>query len=493
MSKLSRRDILKMGVGAAAGVGFPAIVRAQSKEIVILGLWDATGAFADVGPINDRGMRMALEERGMQVLGRPIKYITRDGATQAGTSTRRTEEAVDGEGAKFVVGPWSSGVALAVSEVAKRKKVVHLFSGGTEDISGARCHRYSFQWAASPYTAAKTVVDNFMKANPKAKRWHLLVADYAFGWSVEKYVKEVGKAHGIEFVGADRHPLGEREFSNYVQKAAANKPDVVAMVNFGGDAVAGAREIFNFGLTPRLPLIMSWSSGVEELVQLAPEIRDNLWVGTNFYYTADTPVAKSFVKSYQAKFKLPPGYAPSAAYSMTRMLLAGFDKAKSDDGHAVCPDGARPVAHHGDPQHTELRARRALRRGRLSPRHGGECLRQLLDRSRRRAGRRCATRPRHRIRRHPAPVRGRARLPAPFHLRPLAYPRRGHHPRLGAGRHQPPAALDPARCRGPRLHLLPEVPPVRYGRGAGPPGAAPACSPQKTAPAPPPPPAAAHR
>ena len=217
-----------------------------------------------------------------------------------------------------MIGPWSSGVALAVSEVAKRKKVLHLFSGGTEDISGSRCHRYSFQWAASPYTAAKTVVDNFMKANPKAKRWHLLVADYAFGWSVEKYIKEVGKTHGLEFVGADRHPLGEREFSNYVQKAAANRPDVSGMINFGGDAVAGAREIFNFGLTPKVPLIMTWSSGVEELVQLSPEIRENLWVGSNFYYTADTPVAKEFVKNYQAKFGTPPGYAPSAAYSMTR-------------------------------------------------------------------------------------------------------------------------------------------------------------------------------
>ena len=324
MNNLKRRDVLKIGALAAAGLGFPAILRAQSKEIVILGLWDQTGAFADVGPLNDRGMKMALEERGMRVLGRPIKYITRDGATQAGASTRRAEEAIDGEGARFVIGPWSSGVALAVSEVAKRKKVVHLFSGGTEDISGSRCHRYSFQWAASPYTAAKTVVDNFMKANPKAKRWHLLVADYAFGWSVEKYVKEIGKIHGIEFVGADRHPLGEREFSNYVQKAAANRPDV-----------AGAREIFNFGLTPKIPLIMTWSSGVEELVQLAPEIRENLWVGTNFYYTVDTPAAKNFVKNYQAKFKLPPGYAPSAAYSMTHMLLAGFDKAKSDDVQAV--------------------------------------------------------------------------------------------------------------------------------------------------------------
>jgi branched-chain amino acid transport system substrate-binding protein len=335
MSKVTRREVLKAGALGAAALGFPAIVRAQSKEIVVLGLWDQTGAFADVGPLNDRGMQMALQERNMQVLGRPIKYITRDGGTQAGVSTRRAEEAVDGDGAKFIVGPWSSGVALAVSEVAKRKKVVHLFSGGTEDISGARCHRYSFQWAASPYTAAKTVVDNFMKANPKAKRWHLLVADYAFGWSVEKYVKEVGKAHGLEFVGADRHPLGEREFSNYVQKAAANKPDAVAMINFGGDAVAGAREIFNFGLTPKVPLIMCWSSGVEELVQLAPEIRDNLWVGTNFYYTVDTPAAKAFVKNYRAKYNIAPGYAPSAAYSMTRMLLAGFDKAKSAEVPAV--------------------------------------------------------------------------------------------------------------------------------------------------------------
>jgi branched-chain amino acid transport system substrate-binding protein len=332
MNELRRRDVLRLGaIGAAAGLGFPAIIRAQQKEIVILGLWDQTGAFADVGPLNDRGMRMALEEREMKVLGTPIKYVTRDGATQAGISTRRAEEAIDGEGARFMIGPWSSGVALAVSEVAKRKKVLHLFSGGTEDISGARCHRYSFQWAASPYTAAKTVVDNFMQANPKAKRWHLLVADYAFGWSVEKYIKEVGKDQGIEFVGADRHPLGEREFSNYVQKAAANRPDVVAMVNFGGDAVAAAREIYNFGLTPKAPLIMSWSSGVEELIQLAPEIRQNLWVGSNFYYTADTPVAKSFVKSYRAKFNIAPGYAPSAAYSMTRLLLAGFDKARSDN------------------------------------------------------------------------------------------------------------------------------------------------------------------
>src|SRR2546428_9680635 len=119
MGDLKRRDILKIGALAAAGTGlrFHAIVRAQSREIVILGLWDQTGAFSDVGPLNDRGMRMALEERDMKVLGRPIRYITRDGATQAGTSTRRAEEAGDGAGARFLLGPRASGVAPPGSDV----------------------------------------------------------------------------------------------------------------------------------------------------------------------------------------------------------------------------------------------------------------------------------------------------------------------------------------------------------------------------------------
>src|SRR5260370_2587159 len=233
MSVLTRREVLKLGGAAtAAGLGFPVVLRAQPKEIPMLGLWSFSGALSDVGRVLDRGMKMAREERGMKIQGKRIKYIPRDDETKAGSATRRAEEAIDADGVKYIIGPWSSGVALAVSEVAKRKKTFHYFSGGTEDIAGARCHRYSFQWAASPYTAAKTGVDHFMQAHPHAKRLHLPVADYAFGWSVEKYVKEVGKTHGLEFVGADRHPLAERAFSNYVTKAPANNPHAIVMLTF---------------------------------------------------------------------------------------------------------------------------------------------------------------------------------------------------------------------------------------------------------------------
>ena len=85
-------------------------------------------------------------------------------------------------------------------------------------------------------------------------------------------------------------------------------------------------------------------------MQLTPEIRENIWVGSNFYYTADTPVAKKFVENYQAKFGNPPGYAPSAAYGMTRIMLAGFDKAKSVEVQR---------RHQGARGHRGRRSRRA--------------------------------------------------------------------------------------------------------------------------------------
>src|SRR5688572_13887865 len=106
MSDISRRHVLKLGgATAAAGLAFPSVLRAQAREVPMLGLWSFTGAFSDVGPVLDRGMKMALDERGMKIQGKSIKYITRDDETKAGSATRRAEEAVDSDGVKYIIGP----------------------------------------------------------------------------------------------------------------------------------------------------------------------------------------------------------------------------------------------------------------------------------------------------------------------------------------------------------------------------------------------------
>jgi branched-chain amino acid transport system substrate-binding protein len=250
---------------------------------------------------------------------------------------RRVEEAIETEKGKIsaIIGPWSSGVALAVSEVARRRKVLHYFSGGTEDIAGKKCHRYSFMWAAHAYTAAQAITEGVMKRFPDAKRWYTITVNYAFGWSVRDNFHLVGKDYGIEFVGDALQPLGEREFSPYMSKIKALNPDVILMINFGLDAIQSVRSAYNFGLTKTSRVIMAWSSGPEELEELTPEMRDGVYLGSNFYYTVGTPVADRYVNDYRKKYKVVPGYAPSAAYAMTRLVLMAIEKAGSSDPEKI--------------------------------------------------------------------------------------------------------------------------------------------------------------
>ena len=97
-----------------------------ADTVNILGLFPFSGPYADSGKLTDQGARIALEEVNYTINGKKIKYVTRDSETKAGPAARRAQEAIDTEGVKFIIGPWSSGVALAVTEVAKKNKVMYL-------------------------------------------------------------------------------------------------------------------------------------------------------------------------------------------------------------------------------------------------------------------------------------------------------------------------------------------------------------------------------
>jgi ABC-type branched-subunit amino acid transport system substrate-binding protein len=91
MEQLTRRQVMSLGAAAAtaATIGVPAFLRAQSNPVVMLGIWPFTGGLADSGPHLHNGMQMAIDEWDGEVIGRPIKYITRDDETKAGSAPGR--------------------------------------------------------------------------------------------------------------------------------------------------------------------------------------------------------------------------------------------------------------------------------------------------------------------------------------------------------------------------------------------------------------------
>jgi branched-chain amino acid transport system substrate-binding protein len=138
-------------------------VSAQSKEeIVMLNAAQLSGTYAESGRDQSRGMQLAIDEFGGQVLGRKIRYVERD-VPNPSEAVRKAKEAVEKEGVKFIQVGTSSGVALALMEYAKTQKVMVGALAGADSITGSACNKYSFRWQVPTYGAIREVIPKIIE------------------------------------------------------------------------------------------------------------------------------------------------------------------------------------------------------------------------------------------------------------------------------------------------------------------------------------------
>jgi branched-chain amino acid transport system substrate-binding protein len=327
----SRREFLKIGAGGTLGLALgPHILRPAlaADTITFATITPGTGPYGYAGDLVIKGATLAIEERGPEILGRKIRLVTRDDEGKPAVGVRRLSEVIASEGARYFNGNYSSAVGLAQSEIAQKRKVLQYAAGGSEDFSGSRCNRYTFQWSANAYTALKALIDYVSREMPNAKRWYTITADYVFGHSLLKYAKIVGERKGIEFVGNDSHPLGERQYNQYLTKVIAATPDVLCLLNGGSDAVTTVRQFHGYGAS-NIRVVAPWAIEVDQMPELTPEMRDGLILGQNYYHTVDNPTNKAFVAKYREKYGSPPAYASAYGYDSFRAILLAMEKAMS--------------------------------------------------------------------------------------------------------------------------------------------------------------------
>jgi branched-chain amino acid transport system substrate-binding protein len=327
LQSISRRKMLLGAGGGLAACTLNSVIPARAlaaDPVTILAILPQTGPFAADGELIRRGQEMAVQAMGGEVLGRPINYIVRDTGNDPGVATRRVTEAVQSENVVGIVGPWADNVAQAVSDVARREKVIHYWSGGPIE-----CHRYWFQWAPPYYTGVKATIDYVMEQNPEAKRWYRLTSDYAFGWTLTELQDLIGEEHGIEWIGESRHVLGEREFARYMGDIIAASPDVLVLNNFGLDTAQALREAAGFGLNRSTQIVVPWGSGIEDYLRLDPSITEGLVVGTAFHFTYEA--ARDFADRYIEAYNEPPGYPAGSGYGALEILLKGIEHAGSSE------------------------------------------------------------------------------------------------------------------------------------------------------------------
>ena len=329
---VQRRTLLKAGLAIGAmQVASPFVVKSLADEPVKLGLDNPlTGTYAAVGKNELAGCQLAIEQINTKggILGRKAELLVEDSTSgDAGTTVQKARKLIDRDKVDFLIGNINSALALAMASVAYEKGVFMMDPGGhTDAITGTTCHWNVFRICNPTQTEANAVAGTLIREY--GKKFYYITPDYAFGHTLEAGMIKATAALGGVRVGGDLTPLGTTDFSAYLIKAQAAKPDVIIFLVQGDDQVNALKQAVQFGLEKRIHLAGAQGE-LEPLEGLPPEARIGTWVFEWYWKQPGVPHVEEFV----AAIKKSTGRVPTArtwfGYSATWSCALAANGAKS--------------------------------------------------------------------------------------------------------------------------------------------------------------------
>ncbi|MBD2750459.1 ABC transporter substrate-binding protein [Microvirga sp. BT688] len=329
---LTRRMLLKGAAGASAlaGLGMPAIVKAQSDVIRIGHLTPVTGFLGPLGEFAQMGVKLAAEEINAAggVLGRKVELVIEDSVNPQ-TASAKAERLIERDKVAMIIGEISSASALAIGQVANRTKTVFINTGANSDaLRGASCNPFMFHIEAAN-SMMVTAVGTYLKTENmiKGKKWYSLTADYAFGHDLFRVAKKFVTENGGEFIGEELVPTDATDFSPYLLKIRQAQPDIVASNLAGNQITNFIKQYAEYGL--QFPITgfgfdtaVAWGAGKGNFSGIWPLI---------WHHMVGTPSSKKFVEAFTKKYGKPPENQSWGDYNSLKIVAQSFNEMKAAD------------------------------------------------------------------------------------------------------------------------------------------------------------------
>lgn len=301
---------------------------ADPQVFKVGGVVSLSGPYGIFGDDMRKGVEIAIEQRGGKVLGKPIEVVWEDDETKPQPAVQKTTRLIS-ENVQMIFGAVSSASTIAMMNVTKQRKIPHLVTMSADDkLTAPGTSRYLFRTSNTLGMEVRMTV-GFAK-DRKLKRIYGVAADYqATRDSWETFRKEAEKA-GIEIVGADFPPLGNRDYSTIVDKIARSNADGVALFITGADVISIVKQAgqVNLGATKAIfgPVMAD-----ETMAAAVGAASLGVQSGVRYHFSLDNPANKAFVAAYRKKYNEYPSSAAGEAYDGMAWWLDVVDKTGSWD------------------------------------------------------------------------------------------------------------------------------------------------------------------
>ena len=336
---LSRRALLAGAATGASALGFPAILRAQAREVKIGHIHPLSGFLAFDGGLVTNGLTLAVEEinaaGGIKAIG-GARIALSGGDTQGKVEVGMAEaERLIREGVVAVMGPYQSPVAFAVSQLCEKEKTPFAITVAVADNITERGFEYTFRVQPNARVITQRTLDHVAEvaktSGTSIKTLAILHEDGLFGTTIaghlEKHAKTLGMDLGLKVAYNIRTP----DVTTEVTKIKAAKPDLVVVSGYFGDGLLIARTATEVRLETRAVMgIANGGFSNPKFLADQPQLADLILDG-NYWHNPRSDRAKRVMEAYQKRFNAPMSSHSVQAYSAMMVVRDALERAGSPD------------------------------------------------------------------------------------------------------------------------------------------------------------------
>src|SRR6195952_643474 len=239
-------------------------------EVTVGILHSATGtmAISETGSIEAE--KLAIEQINAMggVLGRKIKFIQEDGASDWPTFAEKAKKLLVNDKCASVMGCWTSASRKAVLPVFEQYNGMLYYPTFYEGLEQSKNVIYTGQEATQQIIAGLNWVDK----EKKAKTYYLIGSDYIWPRTSNKIARKHIEEHLKQtVVGEDYFPLGHTQFNSVINKIKLKKPDVIYIEIVGGSNVAFYKQLKAAGIDLNKQILMTISVTEDEIEGIGGE------------------------------------------------------------------------------------------------------------------------------------------------------------------------------------------------------------------------------
>ena len=305
------------------------------RPIVVGILHSQTGPMA----VSERSMIdaevLALEEinRTGGLLGRPVRWVIADGASDGPTFARQAESLIREHGACVIFGCWTSACRKSVLPVVEAHDHLLVYPMAYEGLEMSPNIIYT---GAAPNQQITPAVQ-WCHDTLQARRFFLVGSDYIWPHCVNAIAADQIAGLDAKLVGEAYLPFGSTAADDLAARIAAAKPDVILSTVVGDSALPFARAIRAAGMLPETTPIVTFAVAENELQGPAAADMAGNYAAWNYFQSIERPENLAFVGAFKARYggERTTSDVIVAAYDSVRLWAQAVREAESADVRPV--------------------------------------------------------------------------------------------------------------------------------------------------------------